>query len=68
MNSVVLYIYIFFCNLNPTPKGLPSAKPRHKWVDNINMDFRGIGLGVIDWIVISVRRAIVNTAMNPQVP
>jgi hypothetical protein len=28
----------------------PLGKPRRRWVDNIKMDFRGIGWGVTDWI------------------
>jgi hypothetical protein len=41
-------------------------------VDNIKMDLRDIGWGVIDWIDLAEDRnwwrALVNTAMNIQVP
>jgi hypothetical protein len=26
------------------------GRPRSRWEDNIKMDFREVGLGVIDWI------------------
>jgi hypothetical protein len=33
------------------PEGkIPLGRRRHKWKDNIKMDFRGIGWGVMYWI------------------
>jgi hypothetical protein len=28
----------------------PLGRPIHRWEDNIRMDFREIGWGVMDWI------------------
>jgi hypothetical protein len=28
----------------------PLGRPRHRWIDNIKMDFLEIGLSVVDWI------------------
>jgi hypothetical protein len=28
----------------------PLGRPRRRWVDNINMDLRGIGWDGVDWI------------------
>jgi hypothetical protein len=28
----------------------PQGRPRHRWEDNIKMDFREIGWGSMDWI------------------
>jgi hypothetical protein len=28
----------------------PLGRPRHKWMDNIKMDFTEIGWGGMDWI------------------
>jgi hypothetical protein len=28
----------------------PLGRPRRRWVDNIKMDLRGIGLGRTDWV------------------
>jgi hypothetical protein len=46
----------------------PLGKPRRRWVDNIIMDIRDIGLGVKDWIDLAQDRdqwkALVNTIMN----
>jgi hypothetical protein len=50
----------------------PLGRPRHRWVDNIKMDLREIGLGVMDWIDLADDRdqwrAHMNTVMNLQVP
>jgi hypothetical protein len=57
--------------------GKPEGKrplhiPRHRWVDIIKMDLRGIGWGGMDWIELAQDRdqwrALVNTAMNLRVP
>jgi hypothetical protein len=31
----------------------PLGRPRCRWVDNIKMDLRGIGLDGVDWIVMA---------------
>jgi hypothetical protein len=28
----------------------PLGRPRHRWIDNIKMDFLEIGVSVVDWI------------------
>jgi hypothetical protein len=47
------------------------GRPRRRWVDNIKMDVRKIGLGGMDWIDLAKDRdqwrALVNTTMNRQV-
>jgi hypothetical protein len=46
-------------------------RPRCRWNDNIKMDLREIGWGVMDWIDLAQDqdrwRAVVNTAMNLRV-
>jgi hypothetical protein len=46
----------------------PLGRPRRKWVDNMEMDFRGIGWVSMDWIDLSQDRdqwrALVTTVMN----
>jgi hypothetical protein len=32
------------------------GRPRHRWVDNMKMDFRGIGWGGMDWIYLAQDR------------
>jgi hypothetical protein len=50
----------------------PLRRLRLKWVDNIKMDLREMGWGVIDWIDLAEDRdrwkAVVNTVMNLRVP
>jgi hypothetical protein len=50
----------------------PLGRPKRRWVDNIKMDLRGIGLGGKDLIdLVQDRdqwRALVNTVMNLLVP
>jgi hypothetical protein len=50
----------------------PVERPRHSWVDNINMDLREIRWDVVDWIDMArdrdQRRALVNTILNLWVP
>jgi hypothetical protein len=48
------------------PKGKrPLGRPRHRWVDNIEMDLRETGWDVVDWIDMAQDtdqwRALVNT-------
>jgi hypothetical protein len=53
-------------------ENIPLARPRRRWVDNIRMDLGEVGWGDVDWIgLVQDRdkwRALVNPAMNPQVP
>jgi hypothetical protein len=48
------------------------GRPRHRWVDNTNMDRREIGWGSADWIYLAKDRdpwrALVNMVMNIRVP
>jgi hypothetical protein len=50
----------------------PLGRPRHRLEENINMDFRGIGWGGMDYIdLVQDRdqwRALMNSLMNFQVP
>jgi hypothetical protein len=50
----------------------PIGRPRHGWIDNINMDLLEIGLGGVNWIGLSqdryMRRALVKAVMNLRVP
>jgi hypothetical protein len=55
------------------PKGeRPLRRRRRRWVDNIKMDLRGIGLGNMDWIDLTQDRdqwrALGNSVMNLRVP
>jgi hypothetical protein len=49
----------------------PLGEPRHRWVDNVKMDPREIGLCGMDWIDLAQDRvkcrALVNTVMNVRV-
>jgi hypothetical protein len=50
----------------------PLGRPRRRWVDNIKIDLREIGLDGVDWIDRAQDRdqwkALVNTALNLRVP
>jgi hypothetical protein len=54
------------------PRGRPRGRPRYRWVENIKMDLREIGLGGMDRIDLAhdrdQRRALVNMVMNFRVP
>jgi hypothetical protein len=40
-----------------TPEGKrPLGRPRHRWMDNIKMDLRGIRWDCIDWIDVAQDR------------
>jgi hypothetical protein len=47
-------------------------RPRSRWEDNINMDFREIGFDGVNWFRLAQDRdqwpAFVSTVMNFQVP
>jgi hypothetical protein len=55
---------------NPEGKR-PLGRPRHRWVDNIEIDLREIGCDGMDWIDLAQDRdqgmALVNAVMNLQV-
>jgi hypothetical protein len=46
----------------------PLGRPRHRWVDNIEVDLGEIGWGRMDWIGVAQDRdkwrALVKTVMN----
>jgi hypothetical protein len=50
----------------------PLGRPRRRWMDNVEMDFREIGWDCVDWIDLARDsdqwKALVNTALNHQVP
>jgi hypothetical protein len=50
----------------------PRGRPRHRWVDNIKIHLREIGLDGMDWIELAEDRGqwspLVNTVMNLRVP
>jgi hypothetical protein len=55
------------------PQGkIPTARPRHRWEENIKMDLREIGCGDMGWIHLAQDRGqcrtLVNRVMNIQVP
>jgi hypothetical protein len=55
----------------PEGRGLLGI-PRRRWDNNIKIDLREIGWGVMDWIDLAQDRdqwqALVNTVMNLRVP
>jgi hypothetical protein len=50
----------------------PLGRPSRRWQDNIKMDLREVGWGVMDWINLGQHRdslrALVNTVMSLRVP
>jgi hypothetical protein len=46
--SILFEQGIVFCIIGVTKR--PLGKPRHRWIDNIKMDFLEIGLNVVNWI------------------
>ena len=50
----------------------PLGRPRHRWDDNIKMDFQEVGCGGMDWVELAQHRdrwrALVNAVMNLRVP
>jgi hypothetical protein len=55
----------------PEGKG-PLGRARHRWVNNIRMDFGEVGWGDVDWIGLAQDRnrwrALVNSVLNFRVP
>jgi hypothetical protein len=33
-----------------TEEKIPLGRPRHRWLDNIKLDHREMGWGLMDWI------------------
>jgi hypothetical protein len=56
----------------PEGRKRPLGRPRHRWVDNTEMDLREIGWSGMDWINLAKHRdqwrALVNTVMKLCVP
>jgi hypothetical protein len=50
----------------------PLGSHRHRWEDNIKVDFREIGWGSMEWIYLAQDRdqwrALVNTGINLHIP
>jgi hypothetical protein len=50
----------------------PLGRPRHRWLDNIRMDFGELGWGDVDWIRLAKDRnrwrAVVNSVLKLRVP
>jgi hypothetical protein len=50
----------------------PLGRPRHRWEDNIRMDFQEVGYGCVDWMELAQDRdrwrALVSGVMNLRVP
>ena len=48
------------------------GRTRRRWEDNIKMDLREVGCGVMDWIELAQDtdrwRALLTAVMNPRVP
>jgi len=62
-----MYTGFWWENLKETSLG----RPRHRWEDNIKMDFWEVGCGGVDWIGLAEDRdrwqALVNAVMNLRV-
>jgi hypothetical protein len=50
----------------------PLGRPKHRWEDDIKMDFQGVGWCGMDWIALAQNSdkwlAVVKTVMNIHVP
>ena len=50
----------------------PLGRPRHRWEDNIKVDFQEVGCGGMDWMELPQDRdrwrALVSAVMNLRVP
>ena len=62
-------VYRFFVGKPERKK--PLGRPKHRWEDNIKMDFHGVGGGVLDRIELAQDRqrwrALVKAVMNLRV-
>ena len=51
---------------------IPLGRPRHRWKDNIRMEFKEIGINMRNWVDSAQDReycrALVNVGLNFQVP
>ena len=59
--------------LTGTPAGKrPLGRPRHRWEDNIRVNFKEIGINTRNWVDSAQDRdywrALVNSALNFRVP
>ena len=57
--------------LTGTPTGKrPLGRPRHRWEDNIRMDFKEIGVNTRNWVESDQDywKALVNVTLNLRVP
>jgi len=50
----------------------PLGGPRHRWEDNMKMDFQDVGCGIMEGVKLAEDReswrALVNAVMNLRVP
>jgi hypothetical protein len=46
----------------------PLGKPRHRWEDDMKMDFKGMGWESIGWINVAQDNALVIMVMKLQFP
>jgi hypothetical protein len=50
----------------------PLERPKSRWVDNINIDLKGIGWGIMNWVDVAQDmdqwRDLLDTVMNLRVP
>ena len=50
----------------------PLGRPRHRWEDNIKMNYQEVGCGAMDWIDLAEARdrwrALVNAVKNLRAP
>jgi hypothetical protein len=50
----------------------PLGRPRHRWEDNIKMDYQEVGWGGIEWIELAEDSdrwwALVNAVLNLRIP
>jgi hypothetical protein len=46
----------------------PLGRPRHRWEDNIKMDFQEVGRGRGNWMELDRWRALVGTVRDFRIP
>jgi hypothetical protein len=65
-------IYIYSLLVGKPEGKRPLGRPRHRWVNNIGMDSRVIGWGVVDWVGLAQDRnrwrALGNSLSKLRVP